>query len=183
MFQTFPAAILPAWIKWGFWLSPLAYSEIGVAVNEFLAPRWQQVKGKQLIFCWLNADQHIYSHSMFPAVVHLQVSSSDATLGQKVLEEPPGTSRAIISHERFSYLKAKEDSSDTAEEKESPSVDSLKAPAQTKVEGMVLPFKPITISFEDVQYFVDTPKGTSFRDRNFLNGGFGPTGFAQLRGP
>ncbi|KAK8711422.1 hypothetical protein V6N13_146704 [Hibiscus sabdariffa] len=119
-----PRPILPAWIKWGFWLSPLAYSEIGVAVNEFLAPRWQQV------------------------------SSSDATLGQKVLEEPPGTSRAIISHERFSYLKAKEDSSETAEEKESP----RKAPARTKVEGMALPFKPTTISFEDVQYFVDTPK-------------------------
>ncbi|MBA0861360.1 hypothetical protein Goshw_027169 [Gossypium schwendimanii] len=57
MLQTFSAALLPAWVKWGFWLSPLAYSEIGVAVNEFLAPRWQQV------------------------------SSSNATLGQQVLEK------------------------------------------------------------------------------------------------
>ncbi|KAK8693695.1 hypothetical protein V6N13_071267 [Hibiscus sabdariffa] len=127
-----PRPLLPAWVKWGFWLSPLAYAEIGVAINEFLAPRWQQV------------------------------SSSNATLGQRVLEKhavaAPGSSRAIISHERFSYLKAKEDSSDTAEEKELPSVNSLKAPAQTKVKGRVLPFKPITISFKDVQYFVDTPK-------------------------
>ncbi|MBA0741426.1 hypothetical protein Gogos_014580 [Gossypium gossypioides] len=124
----------------------------------------------------------------------IMVSSSNATLGQQVLEKrglnfsgyyywisvaaligfwiifnigftfalsllkPPGSSRAIISHERFSYLKAKEDLSDTTEEKELPNADSLKAPAETKVKGMVLPFKPISISFEDVQYFVDTPK-------------------------
>ncbi|XP_052877846.1 pleiotropic drug resistance protein 3-like isoform X3 [Gossypium arboreum] len=52
-----PQPLLPSWLKWGFWLSPLAYSEIGIAVNEFLAPRWQQV------------------------------SSSNATLGQQVLEK------------------------------------------------------------------------------------------------
>lgn len=36
-------ASMPAWLKWGFWLSPLSYGEIGVSVNEFLAPRWQKV--------------------------------------------------------------------------------------------------------------------------------------------
>ena len=37
------AASLPACLKWGFWISPLAYAEIGVSLNEFLAPRWQKV--------------------------------------------------------------------------------------------------------------------------------------------
>ncbi|KAJ4823603.1 hypothetical protein Tsubulata_026482 [Turnera subulata] len=28
--------------KWGFWISPIAYGQIGISVNEFLAPRWQK---------------------------------------------------------------------------------------------------------------------------------------------
>ncbi|KAK4339776.1 hypothetical protein RND71_041238 [Anisodus tanguticus] len=35
-------ASMPIWLKWGFWISPLTYGEIGLAVNEFLAPRWQK---------------------------------------------------------------------------------------------------------------------------------------------
>lgn len=38
------AASMPAWLKWAFWISPVTYGEIGLAVNEFLAPRWQKVK-------------------------------------------------------------------------------------------------------------------------------------------
>lgn len=34
---------MPTWLQWGFWLSPLSYGEIGVTVNEFLAPRWEKV--------------------------------------------------------------------------------------------------------------------------------------------
>lgn len=37
------AASMPVWLKWGFWVSPLSYGEIGLSVNEFLAPRWQKV--------------------------------------------------------------------------------------------------------------------------------------------
>ncbi|KAE8699643.1 Squamosa promoter-binding protein, putative isoform 1 [Hibiscus syriacus] len=91
-------ALLPAWVKWGFWLSPLAYAEIA-----------------------------------------------------------PGSSRAVITRKIF-LSKENENSSDTAEEKELLIVGSLKALAQAKAKRMVLPFNPTTISFEDVQYFVDTPK-------------------------
>lgn len=34
--------IHPWWI-WGYWISPLAYGENAVAVNEFTASRWQIV--------------------------------------------------------------------------------------------------------------------------------------------
>lgn len=45
----FFAASLPAWLKWGFWLSPFTYAEIGISVNEFLSPRWQKVRTKNYI--------------------------------------------------------------------------------------------------------------------------------------
>lgn len=39
----FIAAYMPVWLKWGYWVSPLTYGEIGITVNEFLAPRWEKV--------------------------------------------------------------------------------------------------------------------------------------------
>ena len=34
------------WI-WGYWISPLAYTQNALSVNEFLAPRWNVVSGGQ----------------------------------------------------------------------------------------------------------------------------------------
>ncbi|KAG6540832.1 hypothetical protein Mapa_017810 [Marchantia paleacea] len=33
---------IPVWWIWGFWISPLSYAQNGIAVNEFLAPRWRK---------------------------------------------------------------------------------------------------------------------------------------------
>ncbi|XP_076900742.1 pleiotropic drug resistance protein 3-like isoform X4 [Bidens hawaiensis] len=38
-----PHTSMPAWLKWGFWVSPLSYGEIGLGVNEFHAPRWNKM--------------------------------------------------------------------------------------------------------------------------------------------
>ncbi|OEL14622.1 ABC transporter G family member 50, partial [Dichanthelium oligosanthes] len=37
-----PKPSMPGWLSWGFWTSPLTYAQITMAINEFLAPRWQQ---------------------------------------------------------------------------------------------------------------------------------------------
>lgn len=38
-----PRPSMPIWLKWGFWVCPLTYGEIGLSINEFLAPRWQKM--------------------------------------------------------------------------------------------------------------------------------------------
>lgn len=45
------AASMPAWLEWGFWISPLSYGEIGLTVNEFLSPRWEKVKFNHFHCC------------------------------------------------------------------------------------------------------------------------------------
>lgn len=37
------AASMPPWLKWGIWVSPITYGQIGLTLNEFHAPRWQKV--------------------------------------------------------------------------------------------------------------------------------------------
>ncbi|CDY63360.1 BnaC07g50020D [Brassica napus] len=33
---------MPAWLQWGFWLSPLSYAEIAITSNEFFSTRWSK---------------------------------------------------------------------------------------------------------------------------------------------
>lgn len=40
---------MPSWLKWGFWVCPLSYGEIGLTVNEFLSPRWNKVNWRHFI--------------------------------------------------------------------------------------------------------------------------------------
>jgi len=50
-------SIHPWWI-WGYWISPLSYAQNAIAVNEFLAPRWQkasQITGQPLYLSILES--------------------------------------------------------------------------------------------------------------------------------
>ncbi|KAF5941434.1 hypothetical protein HYC85_019076 [Camellia sinensis] len=79
--------------------------------------------------------------------------------------KPPGMSKAIISKEKLTQ-QGREDHKDT-EHREGDSTPAVspktiakkqKAGQISTVTGkVVLPFEPITMTFKDVQYFVDTP--------------------------
>ncbi|KAK1570799.1 hypothetical protein Q3G72_007162 [Acer saccharum] len=72
----------------------------------------------------------------------------------------PGSSRAMISHETFSKIQGSEDSHEIehAEKK-------FRNSPNTNKGRMVLPFEPLTVAFQDVQYYVDTP--LEMRERGF----------------
>ncbi|KAK2970232.1 hypothetical protein RJ640_021668 [Escallonia rubra] len=199
-----PRPSLPAWLEWGFWLSPLAYAEIGVSVNEFLAPRWQKLASP-------NATKGLLTdHSSYQQ----KLSSSSATVGQQVLinlglnyggyyywisigalvgfwmvfnigftcalsylkrrsrtvsnleqknnfcnafeDKPPQNTSSKASEEEKQSVLANE--LKDADNKHSPYSSWLMQHYFVDSSGMVLPFEPMTITFEKVQYFVDIPK-------------------------
>ncbi|GAY57256.1 hypothetical protein CUMW_178040 [Citrus unshiu] len=139
---------MPMWLKWGFWISPVTYGEIGLSLNEFHAPRWQK---------------------MLP---------TNTTIGQEILESrglnfdgylfwislASGSSRAMISLEKFSEMRVSEDSTSGEIVKE----HSKSAPMTNKEsykDKMVLPFEPLTVAFQDLKYYIDTP--VEMRERGF----------------
>ncbi|KAH7542900.1 hypothetical protein FEM48_Zijuj02G0124200 [Ziziphus jujuba var. spinosa] len=152
---------MPIWLKWGFWVSPLSYGEIGLCVNEFLAPRWQKMLstnisiGQQALESrGLNFDGYLYWISIGALFGMTLVFNIGFILALGFLKAP-SASGVIISHEKFSQLEKAEDSEGHALEKEE------LHPSRTLTElnkgRMVLPFTPLTLVFEDVQYYVDTP--------------------------
>ncbi|PPD85938.1 hypothetical protein GOBAR_DD17121 [Gossypium barbadense] len=160
------AASMPFWIKWGFWISPVSYAEIGISVNEFLSPRWQKLSSSNetlghqtLLKRGLNFGEHFYWISVAALMGMWFLVNTAFTLALTYSKpQKTGTSQAIVSHKRFSYLKRKEDLSNSIQENQMPGVR-----VASKVTSMVLPFVPITLSFENVHYFVDTPK--KFREK------------------
>ncbi|KAI3904334.1 hypothetical protein MKW92_045038 [Papaver armeniacum] len=144
-----PQPSMPAWLQWGFWLSPLSYGEIGIAVNEFLAPRWQHMSlsttlGRQTLESrGLNFNSYFYWVSLA------------ALLGFSILFNI-GFTLALTFLNR----------------------------------GMVLPFVPLTVVFQDVQYFIDTPsemKERGFKENKIqllrdITGAFMPGNLTALMG-
>ncbi|XP_011005974.1 PREDICTED: pleiotropic drug resistance protein 3-like [Populus euphratica] len=150
---------LPSGLRWGFWLSPVAYAEIGASLNEFLAPRWQKVSSSNITLGQkilesrgLNFNEYFYWIPLGALIGFWIIFNIGFTCALSYLKAPR-RSRTIISQERLStILKRKQDLSDF------PSAETPKSAAEMEKIKMVLPFEPITISFQSVQYSVDTPK-------------------------
>ncbi|KAM3752301.1 hypothetical protein ACB098_03G007200 [Castanea mollissima] len=164
---------MPVWLKWGFWVSPITYGEMGLSLNEFLAPRWQKMLttnttiGQEILESrGLNFDGYLYWISLSALFGFIIVFNIGYVLALTFLKSP-GSSHAVISHEKLSQIQGSEDSRDgSCLEKKSGNF-----PAQSSIEPnkgrMVLPFTPLTVVFQDVQYYVDIP--LEMREKGFTN--------------
>ncbi|XP_038698803.1 pleiotropic drug resistance protein 3-like isoform X2 [Tripterygium wilfordii] len=164
---------MPVWLKWGFWVSPLSYGEIGLSLNEFLSPRWQKLSntntsiGQELLKSrGLDFNGHYYWISLGALFGFSLLFNIGYALALSFLK-PPGSSRAIISHDKLSQTHGGEQShyGPHVEEK---SRRSTSGSNKASDEGrMVLPFQPLTLTFQDVHYHVDTP--LEMRERGFTS--------------
>uniref|UniRef100_A0A0D2ZSG0 ABC transporter domain-containing protein n=1 Tax=Brassica oleracea var. oleracea TaxID=109376 RepID=A0A0D2ZSG0_BRAOL len=109
---------MPAWLQWGFWLSPLSYAEIAITSNEFFST-------------------------------------------------PSKRSRAIVSGD------------DNTQSSGNHNMSSSKVASQSK---NALPFKPLTFTFLDVCYFVQTPQGKKVQLLSNVTGAFKPGVLTALMG-
>ncbi|KAK4595262.1 hypothetical protein RGQ29_013623 [Quercus rubra] len=164
---------MPFWLKWGFWVSPITYGEMGLSLNEFLASQWQKMLstnntiGQEILKSrGLNFDGYLYWISLGALFGFIIVFNIGYVLALTFLKFP-GSSRAVISHEKLSKIQGSEDSFDGSQLEEK----SGNSPAQNSIEPnkgrMVLPFTPLTVVFQDVQYYVDIP--LEMREKGFTN--------------
>ncbi|CAG7908065.1 unnamed protein product [Brassica rapa] len=177
-----PYTDMPGWLKWGFWVNPIGYAEIGLSVNEFLAPRWQQMQptnvtlGRTILESrGLNYDDYMYWVSLCALLGQTLIFNIIFTLALSFLKSPT-TSRAMISKDKLSELQGRKDSSLNKNKK---AIDYTEDSGETYMSflsykqtlysqfsfidlihsagKMALPFKPLTITFQDLNYYVDVP--------------------------
>ncbi|XP_040385578.1 ABC transporter G family member 49 [Oryza brachyantha] len=151
-----PRSSMPNWLKWGFWLSPLSYAEIGLTGNEFLAPRWLKITisgvttGRRILidrgldFCgyfyWISVA------SLIGFVLLYNIGFAIAL----TIKQSPGSSHAIISIDKISICHGRD-------EEKSNDVKIGMRITKSCAGRMALPFTPLAISFHDVNYYVDAP--------------------------
>ncbi|KAE8711890.1 ABC transporter G family member 37 [Hibiscus syriacus] len=185
------AASMSSWLKWGFWLNPVSYGEIGLTLNELLAPRWEKVEsgntsiGQQTLESrGLNYNSYFYWLSV-AALFGLTVLFNVIFIQALTFMKPPGKSRAILSFERYSQLQGLEDSKDESIQKESKiSIESESFAVSTEGK-MALPFQPLMVAFRDVKYDVNVPVGFKHQKVQLLSdvtGAFHPGILTALMG-
>ncbi|XP_071725520.1 pleiotropic drug resistance protein 3-like isoform X2 [Rutidosis leptorrhynchoides] len=181
-----PHNSMPAWLKWGYWACPLSYGEIGLAVNEFHSPRWN----KPIVTTNTTLGIKVLQNRGLDFKDHYFWISLGALLGFALLFnigfimalsflKAPGT-RAIISKERLSQVQINDESKGQTE-----------MVNKTNKRGkLVLPFEPLTVTFQDLHYHVEPPPemrqrgftGDRLRILNDITGAFRPGVLTALMG-
>ncbi|KAK8543055.1 hypothetical protein V6N12_015624 [Hibiscus sabdariffa] len=96
----------------------------------------------------LNFDEHVFWIAIAALFGFAIVYNIGFILALGFLK-PPGWSRVMISHKKLSGIQKGDSYGGEDMENESSHPDSS--------GRMVLPFEPLTLTFQDVQYYIDTP--------------------------
>ncbi|GLT60907.1 hypothetical protein SLA2020_336470 [Shorea laevis] len=173
------------WWIWGYWMSPMMYGQNAIAVNEFLGNSWKHVlpgTTEPLGVLVLKArgifpEKHWFWLGVGALIGFIFLFNFLFTLALSYLN-PFGKSRAAISGEnpvekhsdrkgKFIELSQNERAMSESEAHFKGSVSSESACAtssssnganQNKKQGMVLPFVPLSLSFDEISYAVDMPQ-------------------------
>uniref|UniRef100_J3KV08 ABC transporter domain-containing protein n=1 Tax=Oryza brachyantha TaxID=4533 RepID=J3KV08_ORYBR len=167
-----PRSYMPTWLKWGFWISPLSYAEIGLTGNEFLAPRWLRnsvnnvTLGRRILMDrGLDFSSYFYWISVGALIGFVLLFNVGFTIGLTV-KKAAGTSRAIISRDKLATINESRKDMSKDMDKRMPKLQAGNTLAPNQTGRMVLPFTPLTISFQNVNYYVDTP--AEMREQGYM---------------
>ncbi|XP_058222621.1 pleiotropic drug resistance protein 1-like isoform X2 [Rhododendron vialii] len=172
------------WLIWGYWALPLMYGQNAIAVNEFLGDSWRQVppnsteslgvlvlKARGIFpeahWYWLGVGALVGYVFLFNGIFTLALAylspfeKPQAVLSKETLEERNVykggevielSSRGNSSSERGVELRRSVSKFMSSRVGRSSEVN------QNRKRGMVLPFEPLSITFDDIKYAVDMPQ-------------------------
>ncbi|OVA03884.1 ABC transporter-like [Macleaya cordata] len=148
-----------SWWMWGYWTSPLMYAQNAIAVNEFLASRWNEGGETILKLRGIFTDENWYWIGNGALIAYNILFNILYTLALAYLN-PLGKPQASITD-------VDKASNGESVKKRQPNIkvqDSGET-NMTEKKGMVLPFKPLDMAFDNVNYFVDMP--AEMKERGF----------------
>ncbi|KAL6223964.1 hypothetical protein ACLB2K_002821 [Fragaria x ananassa] len=157
---------IPKWWIWGFWFSPLMYAQNAASVNEFLGHSWNKGHGYET---GLSLGQSLLkARSLFAERYWFWIGTG-ALLGYTILFnllftfflsylDPLGKQQVVVSKEELEERERRRTGENVVIElrqylKHSESLNGK----YFKQRGMVLPFQPLSMSFSNINYYVDIP--------------------------
>ncbi|KAF1863633.1 hypothetical protein Lal_00030702 [Lupinus albus] len=157
-----PKGMIKPWWIWGYWLSPLTYGQRAITVNEFTATRWQKksatgdntIGHNVLRSHSLPTQDGWYWGGLGVLVLYALFFNNMVTVALAYLD-PLRKARTVIPQDDEPEKKSSRDVNNQGTELRN------KGREDTNAKGMILPFQPLTMTFHNVNYFVDMPKEIS----------------------
>ncbi|XP_010473961.1 PREDICTED: ABC transporter G family member 31-like [Camelina sativa] len=152
-----PKADIKPWWVWGFWVSPLSYGQRAIAVNEFTATRWMTpfaISDTSIGFNLLKirsfpTNDNWYWVGIAVLIGYAVLFNNVVTLALAYLN-PLRKPRAVVL--------------DDPNEETKTALMSDSKQGKSEKKGMILPFQPLTMTFHNVNYYVDMPKPFAISD-------------------
>ncbi|XVE98241.1 hypothetical protein REPUB_Repub03eG0088700 [Reevesia pubescens] len=157
---------IPSWWIWGYWVSPLMYAQNAASVNEFLGNSWDKRAGNYTNFSL--GEALLRARSYFPESYWYWIGVG-ALLGYTVLLNilftfflanlnPLGKQQAVFSKEELQERDRRRKGENLVTELRYYLQHSGSLSGKNfKHRGMVLPFQPLSLSFSNINYFVEIP--------------------------
>ncbi|PPD81914.1 hypothetical protein GOBAR_DD21151 [Gossypium barbadense] len=162
------------WWIWGYWISPMMYGQNALMVNEFLGNQWRRIlpgSNEPLGITILKSrgffqDPRWYWFGVGGLLGFIVLFNFFYTMALAYLK-PFEKIQAVISEELEEKEQAEsssggvtsskvQDDTKTSISSKSSSMDEVTT--GNKKKGMVLPFEPHSITFDDIIYSVDMPQ-------------------------
>ncbi|WJX79095.1 transcription factor [Trifolium repens] len=164
------------WWIWGFWISPMMYAQNAMVNNEFLGNKWKHVlpNSKEPIgvevlksrgfftepyFYWIGVCALI-GYTLVLNIGYILALTFLNPLGKHQTVIPEGSQHSKrtnilkVIKDSFSQHSNKVRNGESTSTKETVVVETN----HSRKRGMVLPFEPHSITFDEVTYSVDMPQ-------------------------
>lgn len=169
------------WWLWGYWFSPMMYGQNAIAVNEFTGRSWNHIPPNATESLGVSI---LKSRGLFPEAYWYWIGVG-ALLGYCFLFnilftfalkylDPFGKPQAVLSEQalaeknanrtgEFIELPARVKSSERGNQSRrnlssSGRIGSINEGDENRKRGMILPFEPLSITFDEIRYAVDMPQ-------------------------
>ncbi|ESW33241.1 hypothetical protein PHAVU_001G054400 [Phaseolus vulgaris] len=171
------------WFVWGYWSSPLMYGQNAIAVNEFLGHSWRKVTPNsnetlgvlilktrglftEAYWYWIGVGALIgyvflYNFLFTLALQYLSPFGKDqagmsretllernASPAEELIQLPNGKSSSEIKTVDEASISSRSFSGRVSDEQAN----------RSGRRGMVLPFQPLSLTFDEIKYSVDMPQ-------------------------
>ncbi|CAH1440214.1 unnamed protein product [Lactuca virosa] len=155
-----PKGQIPKWWGWAYWVSPFSYGFNAFTINEMFSPRWMNKMASDnvtelgvavLRTFDVTPDKNMFWIGVAVLLGFAVVFNFLFTLSLTYLN-PLGKAQAVISKETLNEMETILEERDA---KENSSIAATNPIDSTR--GMVLPFTPLTMSFININYYVDMP--------------------------
>lgn len=164
---------LAPWLKWAYYISPMSYGQNAIAINEFLAKRWsspntdaqftQPTVGKVLLQSRGFYTEDYWFWISVSALLGFSVLYNILFIAALTFLNPLGDSNNFILGDDDSKTNSSgqdvqgTSKGDDKEVQQTSSYGIRGTVDHTPKKGMLLPFQPMSLVFNHINYYVDMP--------------------------